>query len=155
MRMMKRLLRAAGLLGLAAALWLAMLWLLSWEHGMTAEDAAPLTALYLCAWGMALAFRRQGRSRRRGARIAWGLAGTALSVVLWLGLTLALFVASILTAAGSERLGNFLHGVLAIVSTPMLCSGQWALSLFLWACLLMLSLKKRGKPPVESDSTAG
>ena len=43
--MMKRLLRAAGLLGLAAALWLAMLWLLSWEHGMTAEDAAPLTAL--------------------------------------------------------------------------------------------------------------
>ena len=75
--------------------------------------------------------------------------------LLSLGLTLALFVASILTAAGSERLGNFLHGVLAIVSTPMLCSGQWALSLFLWACLLMLSLKKRGKPPVESDSTAG
>ncbi|MDY2873457.1 MAG: hypothetical protein SOT57_13135, partial [Eubacteriales bacterium] len=94
--MMKRLLRAAGLLGLAAALWLAMLWLLSWEHGMTAEDAAPLTALYLCAWGMALAFRRQGRSRRRGARIAWGLAGTALSVVLWLGLTLALGAAGVL-----------------------------------------------------------
>ena len=70
MRMMKRLLRAAGLLGLAAALWLAMLWLLSWEHGMTAEDAAPLTALYLCAWGMALAFRRQGRSNAR-RRPAW------------------------------------------------------------------------------------
>ena len=96
MRMMKRLLRAAGLLGLAAALWLAMLELLSWEHGMTAEDAAPLTALYLCAWGMALAFRRQGRSRRRGARIAWGLAGTALSVVLWLGLTLALGAAGVI-----------------------------------------------------------
>ena len=96
MRMMKRLLRAAGLLGLAAALWLAMLWLLSWEHGMTAEDAAPLTALYLCAWGMALAFRRRGRLRRRGARIAWGLAGTALSVVLWLGLTLALGAAGVL-----------------------------------------------------------
>ena len=72
-----------------------------------------------------------------------------------LGLTLALFVASILTAMGSEWLGNFLHGVLAVVSTPMMCSGQWALSLFLWACLLMLSLKKCRKPPAEPDSAAG
>ena len=75
--------------------------------------------------------------------------------LLSLGLTLVLFVTSILTAMGSEGLGNFLHGVLTIVSTPMMCSGQWAMSLFLWACLLMLSLKKRRKPPVEPDSTAG
>lgn len=105
MRMKKRLLRAAGLMGLAAALWLAMIGLLSWEHGMTAEDAAPLTALYLCAWGMAFAFRRQGRSRRRGARLAWGLAGTVLSGALWIGLTLALGMAGVIDETGALLLG--------------------------------------------------
>ncbi len=98
---MKRLLRAAGMLGLAAALWLVMIALLSWEHGMTAEDALPLTALYLCAWGMALAFRRQGRSMRRGARLAWGLAGTVLSGALWLGLMLALGMAGVIDEGGA------------------------------------------------------
>ncbi len=98
---MKRLLRAAGLLGLAAALWLAMLWLLSWEHGMTAEDAVPLTALYLCAWGMALAFRQRGRSRRRGARLVWGAAGMVLSGALWIGLTLALGMAGVIDETGA------------------------------------------------------
>ena len=101
MGMMKRLLRAVGLLGLAAALWLAMLELLSWEHGMTVEDAAPLTALYLCAWGMALAFRQRGRSRRRGARLIWGAAGMVLSGALWIGLTLALGMAGVIDEAGA------------------------------------------------------
>ena len=98
---MKRLLRAAGLLGLAAALWLVMIELSSWEHGMTAEDAVPLTALYLCAWGMALAFRRQGRSRRRGARLVWGAAGMVLSGALWIGLTLALGMAGVIDETGA------------------------------------------------------
>ena len=101
MRMMKRLLRAAGLLGLAAALWLVMIELLSWEHGMTAEDAVPLTALYLCAWGMALAFRQRGRSRRRGARLVWGAAGMVLSGALWIGLTLALGMAGVIDETGA------------------------------------------------------
>lgn len=98
---MKRLLRAAGLLGLAAALWLVMIELLSWEHGMTAEDAVPLTALYLCAWGMALAFRQRGRSRRRGARLVWGAAGMVLSGALWIGLTLALGMAGVIDETGA------------------------------------------------------
>ena len=36
-------------------------------------------------------------------------------------------------------MGNALFGVLIVVSSPMVCSGYWALSLFLWACLLMVS----------------
>ena len=43
-------------------------------------------------------------------------------------------------------MGNFLYQVLIIVSSPMVCSRHWALSLFLWACLLITShqqLKKR------------
>ena len=82
--MMRKLLRAVGSLLPFGALWLLMIWALSREGGVTAEDAQLPTALCLCAWGMTRAFRRQGRSRRRGARLAWGLAGTALSGALWL-----------------------------------------------------------------------
>ncbi len=82
--MMRKLLRAVGSLLPFGALWLLMIWALSREGGMTAEDAAPPTAFCLCAWGMTRAFRRQGRAKRRGARLAWGLAGTALSGALWL-----------------------------------------------------------------------
>ena len=56
-------------------------------------------------------------------------------------LTLVLLVLNLVAAVGSQLLGNFLHGILVVVSVPMLCSGYWALSLFLWACLLMASLK--------------
>ena len=60
---------------------------------------------------------------------------------LSLGLTLAFLVLNLLTAFGSEMLGNFVHYILVIVSSPMICSGHWAMSMFLWACLLMMSLK--------------
>ncbi len=60
-----------------------------------------------------------------------------------LGLTLALLVCSFLSAFASETLGVVLHYVLTVVSSPMICSGYWALSLFLWACLLTASRKIR------------
>lgn len=58
-----------------------------------------------------------------------------------LGATLVLLVANVLSALGSRLLGNVLYAMLVIVSSPMICSGSWALSLFLWACLLMASLR--------------
>lgn len=58
-----------------------------------------------------------------------------------LGLTLLVLILSVLSAVQSEFLGNFLHGILVIVSAPMICSGYWVLSLFLWACLLICSLQ--------------
>ena len=58
-----------------------------------------------------------------------------------LGLTLLVLILSVVSAVQSEFLGNFLHGILVIVSTPMICSGYWVLSLFLWACLLVCSLR--------------
>ena len=61
---------------------------------------------------------------------------------LSLGFTLVLLILNFLTALRSEYLGQVLHYVLVIVSSPMICSGHWALSLFLWACLLMASLKQ-------------
>ena len=59
-----------------------------------------------------------------------------------LALTLVLLILNFATAFSSEQLGLVLHYVLVIVSSPMICSGHWALSLFLWACLLMASLKR-------------
>ena len=61
---------------------------------------------------------------------------------LSLGLTVMLLILNFLTAFSSETLGRILHYVLTIVSSPMICSGNWALSLFLWACLLMGSLRQ-------------
>ena len=63
---------------------------------------------------------------------------SALSLLV----TAVTLICNFLSALGSQLLGNILHGVLVIVSVPMVCSGYWALSLFLWACLLMVSLRK-------------
>ena len=61
---------------------------------------------------------------------------------LSLGLTLVLLVLNFLTAMRSEFLGSVLHYILVMVSSPMICSGHWAMSLFLWACLLVASWKQ-------------
>lgn len=60
---------------------------------------------------------------------------------LSLGLTLLVLILNLLSALGTVTLGNVLFGFLIVVSAPMVCSGYWALSLFLWACLLLVSLK--------------
>ena len=68
--------------------------------------------------------------------------------LLSLGVTLVTLILNFVLAVSSEFLGNVLHYILVIVSAPMICSGYWVLSLFLWACLLMVSLKKTGKKSV-------
>ena len=60
--------------------------------------------------------------------------------LLSLGLSLVLIVLNILSAMSSEVLGDLLNSVLIVVSSPMICSGSWALSLFLWACLMVVSM---------------
>lgn len=62
---------------------------------------------------------------------------------LSLTVTLVLLIANFLTALSSEFLGNVLHYILTVVSTPMIASQYWVLSLFLWSCLLMYTLKKK------------
>ena len=68
--------------------------------------------------------------------------------LLSLGVTLVTLILNFVLAVSSEFLGTVLHYILVIVSAPMICSGYWVLSLFLWACLLMVSLKKTGKKSV-------
>lgn len=64
---------------------------------------------------------------------------------LSLGLTLAALILNFLCAFGSELLGDVMHFVLIVVSAPMIASGYWVLSMFLWACLLMAAVMKLRK----------
>lgn len=63
--------------------------------------------------------------------------------ILSLSLTVVLFIANILSMAAPEAVGNVLYFLLSILSVPMVCSGHWALSLFLWACILFCTLPKK------------
>jgi len=58
-----------------------------------------------------------------------------------LALTAVLIIANFLSALAPAWLGNVLHGILVVVSAPMVCSGYWALSLFLWACLMVCAIR--------------
>lgn len=58
-----------------------------------------------------------------------------------LAATLGLILLNFLTSFAPEFWGNVFYGLLVFLSSPMVCSGHWALSLFLWACLLMASRK--------------
>ena len=78
-----------------------------------------------------------------------GKSGSAADILLIrnlsalsLGMTLAALIANFFTAFASETIGQILYYILIIVSSPMVCSGHWATSLFLWACLLMVSMKQ-------------
>lgn len=62
-----------------------------------------------------------------------------LSIVS-LGVTVVMLVVNMLSVLFSETVGNVLYWGLIILSSPMVCSQIWALSLFLWACLLWCSI---------------
>ena len=63
--------------------------------------------------------------------------------IVSLSLTLVLLVANFLSVGASAAAGRRLYELLNLVSAPMLCSQYWVLSLFLWACLLWGSFKKK------------
>ena len=61
-------------------------------------------------------------------------------VLVLLALTVVLLVANFLSVGGSAQLGRILNSFLILVSAPMLICFNWAVSLFLWACLLMVTI---------------
>ncbi len=56
-------------------------------------------------------------------------------------LTVAVLIVSVLSFLAPEWVGNFLHILLILTSVPMVCGQYWVVSLFFWACLLLVSLK--------------
>ena len=101
---------------------------------------APGTALKILLTLLSVAFFIPGAlllhlSAKNGDRSAAELVRNLAAASL--AFTLILIVANFFSALGGETLGNILYSVLVIVSAPMVCSGYWALSLFLWACLMI------------------
>ena len=76
---------------------------------------------------------------RKTVRLIRGICITSLV------LTMLLIIANALTLPSSEAVGDRMNGLLIVLSTPMFASQMWALSLFLWACLLMGSFFKKTK----------
>lgn len=59
-----------------------------------------------------------------------------------LAVTLGAIVLNLVSVYFSQAVGTALYAILVIVSTPMICVGHWALSLFLWAFLMVWAVKK-------------
>ena len=61
--------------------------------------------------------------------------------ILWLVTAMVLICLNILSFAASELTGYVLYYALVILAAPLVCGQYWLLSLFLWACLLVCSIK--------------
>lgn len=56
--------------------------------------------------------------------------------------TVILLIANFMSVMAGEILGTILYYVLIIVSAPMICGQYWAVSLFLWAALMLSAMKE-------------
>lgn len=105
---------------------------------------APGSALRILMTLLSVAFFIPGalllKQARRSKNPAAAIVVRNLSMAS-LVLSALLIVANFLSAMAGAWLGSFLHILLVIVSSPMVCSGFWALSLFLWACLMITAAR--------------
>ena len=58
-------------------------------------------------------------------------------------LTTVMIILNFLSVGLSATVGNVFYALLILASCPMICARAWLVSLFLWACLLMVALKYR------------
>lgn len=102
--------------------------------------SAPDSALQILMTLLSVAFFIPGAwllhlARKTGDReLALVIRSLSVSSLV---LTAVLIILNFLSVYSGDFLGRVLHYVLVIVSTPMICSGYWVLSLFFWACLMI------------------
>lgn len=60
-------------------------------------------------------------------------------------ISLLMIILNVMAATASQTAGKVMYALLVVLSTPMVCSGFWALSLFGWACLWILAMQKNKK----------
>lgn len=97
---------------------------------------AVLVAIALAFFvpGFLLAIEALKKEDRKGLRTIRIISICSLS------LTVLALVGNFLSANAGADVGAAVYDVLALVSAPMLCGQYWAMSIFLWACLLMVSI---------------
>ena len=88
-----------------------------------------------------LVFRAKKESSRKDLLALRLISGGVLA------LSLILLVLNFLSVYFSARTGLILYVILVMFSAPMACGQYWFMSLFLWACLLMLT--RPGKTPCQ------
>ena len=119
------------------ALW-GVLWILCGLLGLMAEPVEGFRIfMRLAALGCFLPPVLLLRSKdARTVRLIRNLAAASL------GLTALLLGLNFASLGASETVGTLLHVALSVLSSPMLCGGNWLISLFLWACLLIAAGKE-------------
>ena len=121
------------------ALWGGM-YILCAGLGFIPSPAGPLstflTLLSIAFFipGGVLLYRGQKTGDFQTVKTVCALAGGVL------GATLQVLILNFLSYGATEVTGDLLYGLLILVSSPMVCGGNWLLGLFGWACLLMSSL---------------
>ena len=109
--------------------------------GFVAQPAGALKILMII---LTLGFFAVGGTILWQAKAArdYGIIGLIRSLSLaWLIATGVMIIANILSVLAPQGLGDVLFYMLVVVSSPMVCGQSWVLSLFLWACLMVISHK--------------
>ena len=91
-------------------------------------------AVFLPAWAILIQANKEGNQKHKLVVRNLALAS--------IGGTTVLMALNVMSAGWSENIGNALHAALVIVSAPMICGQNYALSLFMWGILLMASVSK-------------
>ena len=100
----------------------------------TARVLLLLIALAFFVPGFLLAAGYLKEENRKGLRTVRIISACSLL------LTAVALAGNFLAVRAGAETGKVLHDVLALVSAPMLCAQYWAVSIFLWACLLMITI---------------
>ena len=82
-----------------------------------------------------LLYRAHKKAEKGTLRLIAILSGCSLV------LSTVLLVLNILTVGESAAVGNAMYYLLTVISVPMICMDNWALSLFAWALLLVIAFR--------------
>lgn len=102
---------------------------------LSAAALTVISLLFFVPGGIILYDARKAGNRK-------GILRIRLISTLSLGLTAAMLIVTFLSVTASKEVGEILYELLILVSAPMICSGYWFISLFLWACLFTATWTK-------------
>jgi hypothetical protein len=108
------------------------------ENGLLQAIFALISIGFFLPGGILL-YEAVGAKDKKTVRIIRYLSIASLS------LTVLTLIGNVLTLPSTEAVGDRMYGLLIVVSTPMISSQAWFISLFLWACLLFGSFVKKKK----------